>query len=61
MRSVFEKKLAKRTIEELKTDAVVAMTSEGEYSGLAFVLILNTLEERLTTKEYAIFEDSLAA
>jgi hypothetical protein len=59
LQTILENKLKTRTTNELKADVKTAMNSEDETSNLIFVFGLNVLEERLSEKEYELFEESL--
>jgi low affinity Fe/Cu permease len=59
LQNILESELKNRDTEVLKSDIKEAMNSEDESSNLIFVIGLNVLEERLTKKEYDLFEDSL--
>jgi hypothetical protein len=59
LQTILENKLKTRTTNELKADIKTAMKSEDETSNLIFVFGLNVLEERLSEKEYKLFEESL--
>lgn len=59
IKSIIENKLSSRTIEQLKNDVKVAMTSEEEGSNMIFVIAMNILESKLSESEYANFEESL--
>jgi len=59
LQTVLENKLKTRSTNDLKNDVRTAMNSTDENANLIFVFGLNVLEERLSEKEYELFEESL--
>ena len=59
LQTILENKLKTRNTNDLKNDVKTAMNSTDENANLIFVFGLNVLEERLSEKEYELFEDSL--
>jgi hypothetical protein len=59
LQTILENKLKTRSTDELKADVKTAMNLEDENSTLIFVFALNVLEERLSEKEYELFQESL--